>query len=366
MGLYTSCDIALISPLRDGMNLVAKEFIASRQDQQGVLLLSDMTGAAKELTESLLFNPLDGIEIAQKIAIALAMPPEEQKNRMAASQNQIKIHNVFKWANNFVEDLQSITKHKKTTLPLEYNAKIDLITQYQKANKRLILLDYDGTLVDFHAQPHLAFPPEPVLELLQQLSQNPKNQIAIVSGRDRDTLDKWLGHLPIILIAEHGAYTKTETWQANIKHRQTWKDGVKNIMQTFADNCHGAFVEEKKYALCWHYRNTDKESGFAQSRELISVLSDYLISTNANIIDGNKVIEVKPVQINKGVIVEQTFDLKNYDFCLAMGDDKTDEDMFETINQYKGMTIKVGKASSMATFRLETIQQVFSFLELLK
>jgi len=205
-----------------------------------------------------------------------------------------------------------------------------------------------------------------VLDLLQKLAQNPQNQVAIVSGRDKETLDKWLGHLPLVLIAEHGAYAKNGTWQAHIKHRQTWKDGVKNIMQNFADNCNGAFVEEKKYAICWHYRNAHSESGFAQSRELVSVLSDYLISTNANIIDGNKVIEVKPVQINKGVIAEQTFDIKNYDFCLAIGDDKTDEDMFETINQYKGITIKVGNAASIAKFRLETLQQVFSFLELLK
>lgn len=364
MGLYTSCDIALISPLRDGMNLVAKEFVASRRGQDGVLLLSDMTGAAKELTDALLFNPLDEDEIAYKIKFALEMPRDEQQFRMRNMQTQIQKHNINKWGTEFIEDLDQVCALMSHPDLLDFGKKETVLVQFQNATNRLILLDYDGTLSDFKPHPELASPEPKVLELLKELSQNPKNSVAIVSGRDRNTLEHWLGDLPITLIAEHGTFVRKDgLWKSTITDPIFWKRGVLKIMKTFAENCTGAFVEEKSYSLCWHYRNANKESGFAQSRELISILSDYLISTNANIIDGNKVIEVKPVQINKGTSILNAFNPADYEFCLSVGDDTTDEDMFEVVNQFDGITIKVGKSSSMAKYRLETIQMVISFLE---
>jgi trehalose 6-phosphate synthase/phosphatase len=246
---------------------------------------------------------------------------------------------------------------------LDFDKKDTVLAQFQNAAHRLILLDYDGTLSDFKPHPELASPEAMVLELLKELSQNPKNALAIVSGRDRNTLEQWFGELPITLIAEHGTFVRKDGfWKSTITDPIFWKRGVLKIMKTFAENCTGAFVEEKSFSLCWHYRNANKESGFAQSRELISILSDYLISTNANIIDGNKVIEVKPVQINKGTAILNAFTPADYGFCLCIGDDTTDEDMFEVVNQFEGITIKVGKSSSMAKYRLETIQMVVSFL----
>jgi trehalose 6-phosphate synthase/phosphatase len=365
LGLYTSCDLALISPLRDGMNLVAKEFVASRQDQKGVLLLSDMTGAAKELTDALLFNPLDEEEISEKIKEALSMNSQEQIRRMENLQAQIRKNNVFKWGEDFINDLQKITENRKTTSLLSFEPKSLLLEKYQKAQKRLILLDYDGTLSEFQTHPDLAKPNQSILDILIKLSRNTLNNLVIISGRERSALEEWLGHLPITLIAEHGIFIKRQQgWENVIKDKIYWKSGVRKIMQFFAENCYGSFVEEKSYSISWHYRNTLPESGFAQSRELISILSDYLISTNANIIDGNKVIEVKPVQVNKGSALIEAFNIEGYDFILSIGDDKTDEDMFEVINQYdNSFTIKVGNATSIAKYRLMTVQQVMSLLE---
>lgn len=366
MALYTSCDIALISPLRDGMNLVAKEFVASRRDQEGVLLLSDMTGAAKELTDALLFNPLDEDEIADKIKLALEMPTGEQRSRMQVMQEHISRYDINKWCGEFMMDLKRCTSHSHPQ-PLYFKYRKEVLERFQHAGSRLILLDYDGTLADFTPIPDLAQPEERVLELLRDLAANPRNRVVIVSGRDQATLEKWFGALPIDLIAEHGIFTKIAgAWKLGISDPLFWRQGVLDIMETFAQNCSGAFVEEKSFSLCWHYRNTVQESGFAQSRELVSVLSDYLISTNANMIDGNKVVEVKPAQINKGLSILQNLFPTQYDFCLSIGDDKTDEDMFEVVNEIGGITIKVGKTGSQAKYSLETVQMVISFLEHLR
>jgi trehalose 6-phosphate synthase/phosphatase len=365
-GLYTGCDIALISPLRDGMNLVAKEFVASRSDEDGVLLLSDMTGAAKELTDALLFNPLDEEEIAAKIKMAIDMPDTERNTRMVNMRTQVKKHHILKWGNDFIDELEDTCKAKIFPDLLHKEKKEAILLTYKKARKRLILLDYDGTLAAFQVVPELAVPTPEVLTLLSALSADNMNQVVLISGRDRHTLEKWFGHLPLVLIAEHGSFIKKQTWNSTLTDGILWKEGVRNIMQTFADNCSGAFVEEKTFALCWHYRNTEESSGFSQSRELISLLSDYLTGAGASVIDGNKVIEIKPAQINKGNAVLQAFNLKDYDFCVAIGDDRTDEDLFEVINRFKGITIKAGESGSMAQYRISTIPSVISFLNQLQ
>ncbi len=366
LGLYTSCDIALISPLRDGMNLVAKEFVASRQDEDGVLLLSDMTGAAKELTDALLFNPLDKNEIALKIKTAIDMPDEERKTRMINLRTQVKTYHVEKWSQDFMEKLNAVCSLKSFPQTLEYENKREILIQYQNAAKRLILLDYDGTLTAFKSSPELAIPSDGLIELLNNLCKNPKNEIVLVSGRDHETLERWFGKLPLTLIAEHGIFIKKREWKSTITDAMDWKAGVLNIMKQFAVNTSGAFLEEKTYSVCWHYRNVENLKGFAQSRELVNLLTVYLNGVNATIIDGNKVIEVKPSQINKGTSIQRNFDMNVYDFCLAIGDDRTDEDLFEVVSQYNGISIKVGKETSKAKYRLETIQLVHSLLELLK
>jgi trehalose 6-phosphate synthase/phosphatase len=362
LGLYTGCDIALISPVRDGMNLVAKEFVASRKLANGVLMLSNLTGAASELSQALLFNPLDEQEIASKIHQALNMPEREQAERMTSMQTQIKKHDVYRWADSFVSELAQYA-HKKTTLLFDYGSRVNLLHSFNAAEKRLIVLDYDGTLVSFQSSPELAIPPDELLELLFKLSGNAKNEIAIASGRDKNTLEKWFGHLPITLIAEHGAYYRRKKWCELVTDTLSWKEEVKRIMQLFEDRCPGAFLEEKMFSLAWHYRNSDSGIGQAKALELIGILQSYLENTNTTVLGGNKVVEVKPASINKGNALRQIFGLSDFNCCIAIGDDKTDEDMFHVVNQQKnGYTFKVGKDSSAAKYRLDTTGQVISFL----
>lgn len=363
LGLYTGCDVALISPLRDGMNLVAKEFVASRANKQGVLMLSELAGAASELSSALLFNPLDEQEVASSIHKALNMPEEEQTQRLDTMQQQVSKFDVKYWAESFINETAKHQRDKSKTKYFEYNHKRDLLHAYTQSKKRLLVFDYDGTLAPFASQPHLAQPSTETLETLAALAADPCNQVVIASGRDRETLEAWLGHLPITLIAEHGAFIKTEQWQKLIANNALWRKDVKHIMELFTHRCPGAFIEEKTFGIAWHYRNTDNSMGMHKARELVAVLQHYLENTNTVVLAGNKVIEVKSASINKGNALKQAFEVEAYDLCVVIGDDKTDEDMFMAINDYcHAHTIKVGKGSTTAKYRLETVGQVQSLL----
>jgi trehalose 6-phosphate synthase/phosphatase len=362
LGLYTGCDVALISPVRDGMNLVAKEFVAARKNGDGVLMLSNLTGAASELSQALLFNPLDESEIAEKIFEAINMTVEDQRKRITAMQKQIQKHDVYRWADNFMRELSSCTKQQHT-ISFDYDKRLELLYKYSDAKSRLIVLDYDGTLVPFQDTPDKAVPQSEIIELLRKLAGNAKNDIVIASGRDKATLEKWLGDLPVTLIAEHGAYFRRKEWRPLIASDLNWKKEVKEMMLLYADRCPGAFVEEKDFSLAWHYRNVFGVVGEIKAGELMRVLQFYLENTNTSVLAGNKVVEVKPASINKGNAIRQVFDLSGYDYCMAIGDDKTDEDMFLAINEQKsGYTFKVGSDTSIARYRIETIGQVVSFL----
>jgi len=362
--LYQAADIALITPLRDGMNLVAKEYVASCIDK-GVLILSELTGAASELNEAVLVNPTDTDEVANAIHHALTMPLIEQRSRLSDMQRRIAEYDVRKWINDFMEQL-IITKKEQEAL------KVNILTEshiqkimadFIKARKRCILLDYDGTLAPYKKLPSLAAPSEELMELLQQLTNDSSNEIVIISGRDVNTLEKWLGKLPLNMIAEHGACIKfrEEQWKEQISINTEWKEQIRPLMQLFVDRCAGSFVEEKKSTLAWHYRNTNQELGFIRSRELRNALLQLTTNTALQVVDGNKVLEVRMVGVDKGVAALSMLAGINPDFILCIGDDATDEDMFRVMRD-KAYTIKIGRANTSAQYTILSQKEVYPFL----
>jgi len=362
--LYQAADVALITPLRDGMNLVAKEYVASCIDK-GVLILSELTGAASELNEAILVNPTDTDEVARSINQALTMTLVEQRSRLSYMQRRIAEYDVEKWINDFMEQL-IITKKEQEALKaniLKEQHIQRIISDFNKAGKRSILLDYDGTLAPYEKRPSLAVPSEELILLLKQLTANPSNEIVIISGRDVNTLEKWLGHLPLNMIAEHGACIKykDEEWKELISINTEWKEQVRPLMQLFVDRCAGSFVEEKKTTLAWHYRNTDPELGFTRSRELRNSLLQLTANTSLQVIDGNKVLEVRMVGVDKGVAALSMLSSFNPDFILCIGDDATDEDMFRALRE-RGYTIKIGRANTSAQYTILSQRDVFPFL----
>jgi trehalose 6-phosphate synthase/phosphatase len=221
---------------------------------------------------------------------------------------------------------------------------------YLRANRGLLMLDYDGTLVPFARRPQQAVPPPAVLNLLRALASDPRNLVALMSGRSRENLDRWFGGIPeVCLVAEHGAEIKlrsTSTWETLRPQVSTdWMQTVMPILDHFVDRTPGSFVEEKKYALVWHYRMAEPEFGEWLANELVSMLEAMLAETKLRAFRGEKIVEVKPVWANKGEALERLIkDLPSPDFVFA-GDDRTDEDLFERL--WSGAcTVHVGADSA--------------------
>ena len=362
--LYQSADVALITPLRDGMNLVAKEYIASCIDK-GVLVLSELTGAASELNEALLVNPSDSGEVADAIATALNMPIQEQRTRLSYMQKRLSEYNVEKWINDFLGTLElARQEQKKQQVNVFDNAAIaQMMEDFKGASRRCILLDYDGTLAPYQKLPTLATPGKELLDLLRQLSDDPHNEVVIISGRDADTLDKWLGNLPLSLVAEHGALIKykNESWQQQVTVSPEWKESIRPLLELFVTRCVGSFIEEKGNTLAWHYRNTHPDLGFNRSRELRNSLLQLTTNTPLQVIDGNKVLEVRLIGIDKGATAQKLVRHFQPDFILCIGDDTTDEDMFRVLRD-EAYTVKIGSGGTAAKYTLLSQIQVLPLL----
>lgn len=368
VGLYTACDIALITPIRDGMNLVAKEFVASRQDKHGVLILSEMAGAAVELQDALLINPNDIEEISGMIKIGLEMDSVEQSDRLSRMQKRIEQYNVITWSADYFAKLSEVKDEQLEFAVkfLDHATRLNLTEKYSSSLKRLLLFDYDGTLTPFSKKPSDAKPSDEILYVLKELSQNPLNDVFIVSGRDSETLENWFGVLEVGLIAEHGVKVrmKGNEW-VNFSCDTSDQTGeIEQIMLDYCQRTPGAFVEKKEYSTAWHYRNVDLVLGTIRAKELHDDLARHIKNLPLNLLNGHKVIEVKPNYINKGVAIEKLTRATKYDFILCLGDDETDEDMFKKLARLEhAYTIKVGAEASYAKYNLYSPGTVSILLE---
>ena len=353
--LYRLCDVALITPLRDGMNLVAKEFVASRPDQTGVLILSEMAGAAKEMGEALIINPFHREDFAKALEQSLTMPVEEQIRRNKLLQERLRRYDVVRWADDFVQVLLSTQKIEaaRRARALTNKTLTALIQRYHVATRRAILLDYDGTLVPFAAEPRLAQPDAELLELLTTLGSDRANELTIVSGRPRSTLENWFGKLPISLIAEHGVWlrNKNSEWRILKTMVSDWKERVRPILQLFVDRLPGALLEEKEFSLAWHYRRADPDQASLRAKELLDDLTGFTRNIDVQVFEGNKVIEVRNSGINKGTAALEWLSGQNPEFILGIGDDWTDEDLFRTLPP-DAFSVRVGVANTAARFYL--------------
>lgn len=368
VALYAMSDVALVTPLRDGMNLVAKEYIASRIDKTGVLILSEMAGSAKELTDAIIINPNHREEIAEALEQALAMPRHEQIERNRSMQTKLRRHTVARWATTFLEEIVAMEPSLEGAYakPLDPPSQTGLIQHYDRSLNRLLMLDYDGTLVPFASYPQLAKPSRQLLNCLHRLGANPRNELVLLSGRDKATLENWFGSLPIGLVAEHGAWIREyqHSWQTIKPLRADWKTTLFPILQSYADRVPGSWIEEKEFSVVWHYRVADEERGMLAARELTDDLIALTANIDVQVVQGNKTVEVRNAGVHKG-LASQIWLLKNpCDFILAIGDDLTDEDMF-TVLPGRAYSIRVGNRPTRARFHLRGPDDVLQLLETL-
>jgi len=366
VSLYRIAEVALVTPMRDGMNLVAKEFVASKLDQRGVLILSERAGAARELSDAIIINPTDMGQLTEAMHDALVMPEEEQITRMTAMQALVRRYNIFSWTRLFMNQLAytKMKQHMLATEMLTEPATAQLLADFQAARQRLILLDYDGTLVNFHANPQRAEPDQELRLLLRSLTELSNTRVVVISGRDRATLAKWLGHLPIDFIAEHGVWLRTagEDWHLFQQLRNDWKREMRPVLELYVVRTAGSFIEEKDYSLVWHYRRADNDLGVERAREMLSHLTFMTANTDLQVMEGNKVIEIKNAGINKGAAAARWLERYPADFVLALGDDRTDEDTFRVLPA-QAYSVRVGTgARSLARFNIASPTEVRQLL----
>ncbi|MFI8377973.1 MULTISPECIES: bifunctional alpha,alpha-trehalose-phosphate synthase (UDP-forming)/trehalose-phosphatase [unclassified Leeuwenhoekiella] len=364
--LYTTCEVALLTPIRDGMNLVAKEYIATRTNQTGVLILSEMAGAAQEMSEALIINPNNFEEIADALKQAIEMPEAEQVKRNKFLQKRLKRYNVEKWADDFMTILND-TKHKSDivkAIRMTENQENEMLAAYKDSEKRILFLDYDGTLRAFVNNPEDASPDDDLLELVNTIQAKPNTEVVIISGRDRHTLGTWWQDIPITLIAEHGVWKRPTggEWAVTENLKNDWMDTVRPILEKFVDRTAGTFIEEKNYSLAWHYRNADPDLGEIRASELSSVLKELSANNDLGVLDGNKVLEIKNSTIHKGKAVTKHIFEKDYTFQFAIGDDWTDEYMFQDLPN-EAYTIKVGLQKTAAKYYVDDTDRVRDLLK---
>lgn len=365
VAMYSASHIAMITPLRDGMNLIAKEYVAAREDKTGVLILSEMAGASKELLEAIIINPNNRNEIAEAIAEALEMPEAEQIRRIAVMQERLKRYDVVHWAADFMEELTNTrqTRNKYFAKVLSSSDRMQFIEQYRQSNRRLLLLDYDGTLVPFAVDPDNAIPSQPLIDILSGLAEDPRNEVVIISGRKKDFLEKWFSGLRINLVAEHGAWIKEQgrDWKMTASGNSDWIPKLKPLFERYVNRVAGSFVEEKDFSLAWHYRGADPEPGKLAAQEL----KDHLLALTANmdlhVLQGNKTVEIRVAGMTKATGSLPFLSRNPCDFIACIGDDETDEDLFAVLPE-KAYSIRVGLGGTCARHTIADVQDVVQLL----
>lgn len=371
VSLYKLADVCWVGPLRDGMNLVAKEYVACKPDGDGVLVLSEFAGAAAEMGEALLINPFDEDRTAAALKRALALDEQERRIRMMTLHHRVVRNNVFHWGDGFVAALEEAALERRRSIDSQPQRlhPAEIRDAYLRSHRRLLIFDYDGTLVAFAKWPQQAVPPPALLDLLNALAADPRNRVVVMSGRSAENLDRWFGKLrQVSLVAEHGAEIKpasTSAWESMRPQAPAdWKGDVIPILEHFVDRTPGSFVEEKKYALVWHYRMAEPEFGEWLANELVSMLEAMLAKTELRAFRGEKIVEIKPVWANKGEAVERLLrELPDLDFVFAAGGDRSDEDLFGRF-QNDAWTIHVGRGPTRASFVVPDFQRLRGILEM--
>ncbi|HTK39757.1 MAG TPA: bifunctional alpha,alpha-trehalose-phosphate synthase (UDP-forming)/trehalose-phosphatase [Patescibacteria group bacterium] len=364
--MFMAADAMLVTPRRDGMNLVAKEYVVSKGDIPGVLILSEMAGAIDELPEALAVNPNDTLAIARALRQSFTMSKKEQIERLHAMQKRIKDHPVKRWGTDFMSELEKVHERQTEEAILDLkNEQLELLVdRFNHAKERVIMLDYDGTLQTFKSStaPSAAAPSATLRKLIASLAGLPHTRLCIISGRSKDALDSWFGDTDAQLIAEHGAWTKRHgEWHKRNIDFEPAREAIQPILDDYTSRTPGSTIEHKDFASVWHYRNVPVDLALVRAYNLRHELRS-VVDSDIAVHSGNKIIEVKPSSVTKQVAVEAILGEYDADFVLAAGDDYTDEGMFEAA-PHDAYTIKVGLGETAASYRVAGVASMLKVLQ---
>ena len=360
--LYAAADVMLVTPLRDGMNLVAKEYVASRIADDGVLVLSEFAGAATELHEALQINPYDLDAFAWAILRAIEMPPYEQQLRMQGLRKTVHSAPVSQWAASFIDALEQSPTETGTSPSVALEQAMAIVVA---ASRLMLVLDYDGTLVDFAPSPRTATPDKELLTLLRRLSTRAGTSVHVVSGRSRDSLEAFLGDLELGLHAEHGLWSRFERrgeWRSRRPLPPSWLEPVRARMARVVQRTDGALLEVKSGALAFHYRATEPQLARRRLDELRASLAADPQAGEFEVLEGSRVLEVRPRGVNKGAVLPEILATAPGATVLALGDDRTDEALFAALPP-GAVGVHVGTGQSAARYRVSGVAAARTLLK---
>lgn len=368
---YAVAECCIVNAIRDGMNLVPYKYVICRNgspvmdEARGIksdsprtsmLVVSEFIGCSPSLSGAIRVNPWDIDSVAEAMYSAITMPDSEKQMRHEKHYRYVSTHDVAYWARSFMQDMERACKDHYSKRcwgiglglgfrvvslsPSFRKLSIDcIVPAYRKTNRRAIFLDYDGTVV---SQSSINKNPSPeVIMALNTLCNDPKNTLFIVSGRGRSSLSEWLAPCEGLgLAAEHGYFirwSKTSDWQASsLTVDLEWKEVVEPIMKLYTEATDGSNIEIKESALVWHHQDADSDFGSCQAKELLDHLENVLANEPAVVKRGQHIVEVKPQGVSKGLVIEKVLSTmvgtgEAPDFVICVGDDRSDEDMFECI-----------------------------------
>jgi trehalose 6-phosphate synthase/phosphatase len=342
--LYRRADVMMVTPLRDGMNLVAQEFVLCQSAEsglpgrwRGVLLLSELAGAAHVLPGALLVNPWDASAMVERLVEALALEPAERQRRLDLMAGRVDELASIRWARGFLRRLEPYTNRRRprSLRPLDEAGRRRILEKARKARDRTLLLDYDGTLRELELHPEMAAPTAEIRRLLVDLAALPRTSVHLVSGRKHETLEDWFGTLPISLCAEHGYLVREPggAWAPSVDVDVSWLPRIERLLTRLVRDVPGTLVETKTSSVAWHYRQAEPEYGRWRARELLDTLDKMLPGVPAEVIHGHRVVEVRARGVSKGTYVQRLFPTgrASGNLVLAAGDDVTDLDLYRAL-----------------------------------
>ncbi|CAL9135071.1 unnamed protein product [Musa textilis] len=321
--LYAVTDVALVTSLRDGMNLVSYEFVACQGSKKGVLILSEFAGAAQSLgAGALLVNPWNITEVAASIGYALNMSPDEREKRHRHNYAHVTTHTAQDWAETFVSELndtvveaQLRTRQVPPLLPTHV-----AVERYLQSKNRLLILGFNATLtesiessgrrggdqikeMELKLHPDLKAP-------LTTLCNDVLTTVVVLSGSDRSVLDDNFGEYNMWLAAENGMFLRHTggDWMTTMPEHlnMDWVDSVKHVFEYFTERTPRSHFEHRETSLVWNYKYADVEFGRLQARDMLQHLWTGPISNAAvDVVQGSRAVEVRSVGVTKGAAIDR-------------------------------------------------------------
>ncbi|EHA8591475.1 alpha,alpha-trehalose-phosphate synthase [Cocos nucifera] len=413
MAYYVVAGCCLVTAVRDGMNLIPYEYVIARQGNENLnkvlhlssstpkksmLVVSEFIGCSPSLSGAIRVNPWNIDAVSDSMVSALEMAEAEKQLRHEKHYRYVSTHDVGYWANSFLQDLQRTCRdHNRRrcwgigfglgfrVVALDPNfrklAMEHIVSAYRRTRTRAILLDYDGTLM-----PQASIKKSPCIrsiEILNTLCRDKNNTVFLVSARSRSKLSEWFSPCENLgMAAEHGYFLRLKRdadWETCIPATDcSWKQIAEPVMRLYTETTDGSTIEDKETSLVWCYEDADPDFGSCQAKELLDHLESVLANEPVSVKSGTNNVEVKPQGVNKGLVAERLLSTMRdrgllADFVLCIGDDRSDEDMFEVISSAmtgpslapnaEVFACTVGRKPSKAKYYLDDTAEIFRLMQ---